>query len=209
MTDRPRSSRYDVIVVGGGIVGLATAVQLLRERPRRLAVLEAEPRVAAHQSSHNSGVIHAGLYYAPGSLKATLCATGRDAMYAFCAERGIPCRRTGKIVLAADEHQASLLAGIRAKGEANGLRGIIEVRGEAVRDHEPFAAGVAALVIPQTGVVDFATVARAYADEIVERGGEVHVGSPLVDAAVHPDGLTLITSRETFTTDFAITCDGL
>jgi (S)-2-hydroxyglutarate dehydrogenase len=147
---------YDVVVVGGGIVGLATAYQLTRRRPGlRLLLVEKEPRLAAHQTGHNSGVLHAGLYYEPGSLKARLCRDGKAALETYCAERGIPVERCGKLVVAVDASEAGRFDALRARAEANGVPGL-EVLGPAgLRDREPAVAGVQGLWSPGTGIVDF------------------------------------------------------
>ena len=134
----------DILVVGGGIVGLATALALVQRHRGRLLVVEGEPTIATHQTGHNSGVIHSGLYYAPGSLKATLCASGREAMYRFCAEQGVPHERCGKLVVATDQDERERLEALRQRGEANGLRNMRMLGPEELREIEPLAEGVAA-----------------------------------------------------------------
>jgi L-2-hydroxyglutarate oxidase len=167
------SERYDVAIIGGGIVGLATAYRLLEARPGlRIAILEKERDLALHQSQRNSGVIHSGLYYPPGSLKARLCREGVDALEAFCVEHDIPFERCGKLVVAVDEEELPRLADLKARGEANGLRGLRVIGPEHLREIEPHASGVRALHVPQTGIVDFRRVALAFADEVRARGGE-------------------------------------
>jgi L-2-hydroxyglutarate oxidase len=182
----------DVIVIGGGLVGLGTGMALAA-RGLRVVVLEAEDRVAAHQSGHNSGVIHSGLYYKPGSLKAALCVAGREALYRFCAEEGIAHRRCGKLVVATSEDELPALAEIERRGHANGLLGVRRLDGEAaIREIEPHAAGIAALWVPETGIVDFPAVARAYARWIEAAGGEVLTGARAL--AVRRDGTAGSTS---------------
>ena len=135
--------KADLAVIGGGIVGLATSLQLLRRRPQlRLVVLEREPEVAMHQSGHNSGVVHAGLYYKPGSLKARLCRAGKAELEAYCAEHDIPLRRIGKVVVALD-------------GTVNGVQGLEEIGPERIKEIEPHAAGIRGLWSPETAIVDF------------------------------------------------------
>jgi (S)-2-hydroxyglutarate dehydrogenase len=149
--------RYDVTVVGGGLIGLATAYRLLEAKPGlRLAVLEKEPELARHQSGHNSGVIHAGLYYTPGSLKARLCREGMEALKRFADERGIPYELCGKLVVALDESELSALAELKRRGLANGLRGLQEIDAKAIHELEPHATGIRALHVPETGIIDFA-----------------------------------------------------
>src|SRR5262249_42433712 len=157
---------FDFAVIGGGIVGLATAMALAEAPGARVVVLEAEERLAAHQSSHNSGVIHSGLYYAPGSLKARLCAEGREAMFRFCAAHGIPHERCGKLVIAASADEIPRLDEIERRGRANGLTGIVRLDPAGIREREPHAGGVAALLVPETGITDFAAVAAAMAARV-------------------------------------------
>ncbi|MCL2769736.1 MAG: L-2-hydroxyglutarate oxidase, partial [Solirubrobacterales bacterium] len=167
-------ARCDVAVVGAGIVGLAVARELIvRHRRLRVCVLEREREVAAHQSSHNSGVIHAGIYYAPGSLKARLCVEGARELYRYCEEHGIEFRRCGKLIVARDERERAGLRELHRRGEANGVHGLRWLEGGEIAALEPHARGVAALHSPHTGVVDFGVVARALAREVSERGGEV------------------------------------
>jgi 2-hydroxyglutarate dehydrogenase len=154
----------DVVVVGAGILGLATARELSRRHPAmEIAVLEREDEVAAHQTGHNSGVAHAGIYYAPGSLKARLCVEGLRDLYAFCEEQGVAHERCGKVIVATDESELPALAELMRRGHANGVPGLRWLDREGLRAVEPHAEGVAALQSPQTGIVDFAGVARALA----------------------------------------------
>jgi (S)-2-hydroxyglutarate dehydrogenase len=173
--------RYDVTVVGGGLIGLATAYRLLEAKPGlRLAVLEKEPELARHQSGHNSGVIHAGLYYTPGSLKARLCREGMEAVKRFADEREIPYELCGKLVVALDENELAPLAELKRRGIANGLRGLQEVDAKAIRELEPHATGIRGLHVPETGIIDFRRVALAYADEVRAGGGEILLGSRVI-----------------------------
>ena len=161
------SEHADVVVVGGGIVGLATAYRLLEARPDlRLIILEREPSLAAHQTSHNSGVIHAGIYYAPGSLKARLCRDGKAALEAFCEAHAIPFERVGKLVVALAPAELPRLEALRERATANGVPGLEVVGPGRLRELEPHAAGIRALWSPTTGIVDYRRVALAYADEV-------------------------------------------
>jgi (S)-2-hydroxyglutarate dehydrogenase len=164
--------RADVVIVGGGIVGLATALALTDSR-LRVVVLEAESRLAAHQTGHNSGVIHSGLYYKPGSLKARLCVAGRTALYRLCAEEGIAHERCGKLVVAVSRDELPRLDELERRGAANGLGGMRRLAAADIAALEPAAAGVAALWVEETGIVDFSAVAAACARRIEARGGEV------------------------------------
>lgn len=171
------SERFDVAVVGGGIVGLATAYRLLERRPSlRLVLLEKEAELAGHQSGHNSGVVHAGLYYPAGSRKAVLCREGKAELEAFCDAHAIPLVRCGKLVAAVSAAEVAGLEALASRAEANGVPGLERVGPERIAEIEPHAAGVAGLYSPTTGVVDFGRVARACADEVRVRGGEIRVG---------------------------------
>jgi L-2-hydroxyglutarate oxidase len=170
--------RYDVVIVGGGIVGLATAYSLTLRGVARLLVLEAESQVAAHQTGHNSGVIHSGLYYPPRSLKAATCTTGREALYGFCAAQGIPHERCGKLVVATSPAELPRLHELERRGRANGLQGLRRLAASEIREHEPEAAGVAALWVAETGITDFAQVAQALAAAITAAGAEVRTAAP-------------------------------
>jgi (S)-2-hydroxyglutarate dehydrogenase len=174
------SKECDVLVVGAGIVGLAVAHELRARAPElRIEVLEREDAVARHQTGSNSGVIHAGIYYKPGSLKARLCTEGMRRMYAFCEERGVRAERCGKVIVATDESELRGLDELERRGRANGVEGLARIGPEELREIEPHAAGVAALHSPNTGIVDFAEVARALAADLnVTIGCEVTGLSP-------------------------------
>jgi (S)-2-hydroxyglutarate dehydrogenase len=164
-------------VVGGGIVGLALARETLLRRPSsRVIVFEREPQVGFHQTGHNSGVIHAGVYYTPGSLKAELCVTGARLMYEFCDEHGIAYERCGKVIVATDRSELGRIADLEARGLANGVPGLRRIGAQELAEIEPHAAGVAALHSPGTGIVDFGAVARALASDLRARGAEVRTG---------------------------------
>ena len=204
------TERHDVVIVGGGIVGLATAYRLLEARPGiRLAVIEKETALAEHQTGRNSGVIHAGLYYAPGSLKARLCRAGKDELERFCEEHAIPFERCGKLVVAVDGSELGRLADLKARGEANGLRGLEELGPDRIRELEPHAAGVRALHVPETGIVDFRRVALAYAGEVQARGGEILLGRRVTGIHRFGDELVLETTQGSVLGWYVITCAGL
>jgi L-2-hydroxyglutarate oxidase LhgO len=169
--------RCDVAVIGGGLLGLATARALTARRPElRVVVLEAEPAIALHQSGRSSGVIHRGLYYAPGSLKARLCVAGAEALVRYCDERSIEYRLCGKVVVATNEAELVRLGELHRRGLANGVPGLALIGPERLRELEPHAAGLAALHSPETGIVDFGRVAAAYAADLAAAGGDVLTG---------------------------------
>jgi 2-hydroxyglutarate dehydrogenase len=165
----------DVAVIGGGIVGLATA-RALALAGRSVVVLEREGALGAHQTSHNSGVIHQGIYYAPGSLKARLCREGADRLYAYCADRGIQAERCGKLVVAVREAEIARLDELERRARVNGVPGFARLGADEIAAVEPAATGLAALHSPETGMVDFARVAASYADDIRAHGGEIRSG---------------------------------
>src|ERR671927_1634318 len=168
---------YDVVVVGAGIVGLAVARELGHRHPAlKLAVLDKEPKVGQHQTGHNSGVIHSGIYYTPGSLKARLCVEGSRNLYAYCEEKGIPTDRCGKVIVASTDEEIPRLENIFARGQANGVEGLELIGPERLREIEPHCVGVKALWSPNTGIADFKRIVLAYADDVREAGGEVLPG---------------------------------
>ncbi|MEN3284059.1 MAG: (S)-2-hydroxyglutarate dehydrogenase [Solirubrobacteraceae bacterium] len=180
--------RYDLAIVGAGIIGLATARELLSRSPGlRVAVVDRADEVGTGQTGNNSGVIHAGIYYKPGSLKAKLCVDGAARMYAFCEERGIAFDRCGKVIVALDESELDRLDELERRGQANGVPGLRRLSGPEITELEPHCAGIAGLHSPNTGIVDFAAVARALADDVRQAGGEIMLGRP-VSAVARDDG---------------------
>ena len=202
--------RVDVAVIGAGIVGLATALRLLEARPDlRLAVIEAEDRVAAHQSGHNSGVVHAGLYYVPGSQKALLCREGKALLERYCEAHEIPIAFPGKLVVALDEAELPRLAALRERARANGVDGLEDVGPERLREIEPHVAGIRALWSPRTGITDFTRVTRTYAQDVASRGGMIELSRPVTAIGRRPDGLVLATPRGPLQASSVIACAGL
>ncbi|PLX99540.1 MAG: L-2-hydroxyglutarate oxidase [Desulfuromonas sp.] len=200
--------RYDFIVIGGGIVGLATARELQRRFPgATLAVLEKEKELAQHQTAHNSGVIHAGVYYAPGSLKARFCREGNRETKAFCREHDIEFRETGKILVATEEEEIERLQDLFRRCEINGIE-IEELSGAQLREMEPNVVGIAGAWVPSTGIVDFRQVALKLAEEVVANGGEI-VTNCLVQGLREIDGVELQTSIDLFSCKFLVGCAGL
>jgi L-2-hydroxyglutarate oxidase len=200
---------YDVAIIGGGIVGLATALALTARSPLSLVVLEAEDRLAAHQTGNNSGVIHAGLYYKPGSLKARNCVEGREALYRFCQEHGIAHERCGKVVVATEPGELPALDELERRGRANGLHGLRRLTPEGIREHEPHVAGIAGLFVPETGIVDYPAVALKYADLVRRAGGEVRTSARLRGVARRGAGFVLETTAGEIACRNLIACAGL
>ncbi|MGD9648982.1 MAG: L-2-hydroxyglutarate oxidase [Pirellulales bacterium] len=200
---------YDIAIIGGGLVGLATAMALTEQTNARLLLVEAENELAAHQSGHNSGVIHSGLYYKPGSLKARNCVAGRELMYAFCAEHGVAFDRCGKLVVAVTEDQLPALDELERRGRANGLAGMRRVGPEQIREREPHVRAIAALEVPETGIVDYKGVAREYARLTQSRGGTIEKQARVVGVEQRGDGLTIETARGAFAARNLINCGGL
>ena len=204
------SERVDVAVVGAGIIGLAAAYRLLERRPNlRVVVLEKESAVAVHQTGHNSGVIHAGIYYPPGSLKARLCREGKAALEQFADGHGIPWQPLGKVIVAVREDELPRLAELERRAQANGVEGIEMVGPERLRELEPHVVGLRALHSPRTGVIDFGAVARAYADEVAGRGGELRLGAPVVGLAHADGGVRVTTPRGELSASLLVACAGL
>jgi len=199
---------YDVAIVGGGIIGTATAM-LLAERGRRVVVLEAAEKLAAHQSGHNSGVIHAGLYYRPGSHKARLCAEGRESMYRFCAAHMIPHRRCGKLVVATRDRDIAALNELESRGRSNGLVGLRRLTGGELREYEPEVTGVAGLWVPQTGVVDYALVTAAYGRLATQAGTNIVLNARVLDIVVEGAEIRTVTTAGDFRARFVVNCAGL
>ena len=203
------SEHYNVAIVGGGIVGLATAWQLLQRYPRlRPLVLEKEPQVAGHQTGHNSGVLHSGIYYKPGSLKAINCRTGKRAMEEFCAAHGVPFEICGKVIVATSDAELPQLAKIFDRGQQNGVR--CELIGpERLKELEPHAPGVSAIHVPEAGIVNYAAVSRKLAELIAAGGGDVRCSARV--QTIHEDAsrVALTSTAGDFTADYAVTCAGL
>ena len=201
---------YDVVVIGAGILGLAVSRELLIRYPHlRLAVLDKEPSVGQHQTGHNSGVLHSGIYYAPGSLKARLCVQGQRELYAYCEQKSIPTERCGKVIVASTEDEVPRLEGLLQRGLANGVQGLEMIGPELLHDIEPHCVGVKALWSPNTGIVDYSAVTRAYADDVRASGGEVLPGFGVDAIQVRPDGVVLQTPAGEVEAKHVVACAGL
>jgi (S)-2-hydroxyglutarate dehydrogenase len=203
-------TRYNAIIVGGGVVGLAVGLEITRRFPQlRLLLLEKEEHVGQHQSGHNSGVIHSGVYYKPGSLKAKLCVAGAQAMVEFCRENGIPHQVCGKVIVATHPEELSRLEELQRRGEANGLTGLRSIGPEELREIEPHARGLRALVVPSTGITDYAAVCDKYAEIITARGGSVCTSREVLKIRRQADEITVETNQGEYCAASLINCAGL
>jgi L-2-hydroxyglutarate oxidase LhgO len=204
------ANQFDLVIIGGGIVGLATALTVGQRYPNlKLAVLEKEDRLAAHQTGHNSGVIHSGICYKPGSLKAWTCVAGARALAAFCEEHEIPYERCGKVVVATAADELPRLEELFRRGVANGVEGLEMIGPERLREFEPHAAGIKALYAPTTGIIDFPRVAQTYARLVQKQGGEIKLRHQ-VQNILHTDGgIVLETTQGAIRGRFVINCGGL
>ena len=202
--------RFDVVVIGGGIVGLATALQFGRAFPKlRLLLVEKEDGVARHQSGHNSGVIHSGIYYKPGSLKARLCVEGAAAMAEFCREHGIAVQICGKLIVATTEEEVPRLKALFERGQANGISGLKLLSKEQALEIEPHCGGRGWLHVPGTGITDYVAVCEKYAELITAQGGTVSTGTKVAGISQSNGDAVVETNRGSFATKYAINCAGL
>ncbi len=203
------SKCYDLAVIGGGIVGTSTALNLLRLKNLSLVILEAEEKLASHQTGNNSGVIHSGLYYKPGSLKAKNCIEGREMMYRFCEENNIKHEHCGKIVVAVSEEEIPALDELERRGRANGLSGMKRLRKEEIKDYEPYANGIAGLFVPETGITDYKKVTETYAKKIIDKGGEIKTNTKFLSLTEYDSEFVLQTTEGEVRTKFLVNCGGL
>ena len=202
--------RFDVVVIGGGIVGLSAAMRFASAYPQlRLLLVEKEESVGRHQSGHNSGVIHSGIYYKPGSLKARLCVEGAAAMIEFCGEHGIPYQICGKVIAAISDEEVPRLHSLLERGRANGLTGLRLLDRAELREIEPHCGGVAWLLVPGTGITDYAKVCEKYAELINAQGGTVQTSTEVTAIAERASETVIETNRGSVSTHFVINCAGL
>ena len=202
--------KYDFIIIGGGIVGLATAYQLLVKKSNlKIAIIEKENEVAAHQTGHNSGVIHSGLYYKPGSLKAQNCLQGYQMLIDFCTEHGIPFDLCGKLVVASDESEIGELDKLYNRGLENGLTKNTIIEKDRIKDFEPNLRGVKAIHVPYTGIIDYSVVCNKLADLIKEKGAEIFLNHEVEKIENHTGFANIITSQQEFEAKQYINCAGL
>jgi L-2-hydroxyglutarate oxidase len=202
--------KYDVVVGGGGLVGLAVAYQLLQSRPDlKILVLEKEAELGRHQSGHNSGVLHAGLYYKPGSKKALLSVRGLKMMVRFCQEHGIKHEICGKLVLATDAAELTRLKTLFERGKANGLTGLVWLDANGIKEREPYAAGVGAIRVPEEGIVDYPAVVAKLAELIRSQGGEIHCQEKVIGCEPRTASAVVATTREKLESKLFVACAGL
>lgn len=203
------SKNYDLIFIGGGIVGTASALQLLQKKNLRILLIEAEDSLARHQTGNNSGVIHSGLYYKPGSLKALNCTRGREMLYEFCQAHSIPFDKCGKIVVATDESEIPILRMLEERGIANGLVGIRRLTKDEIKEFEPYASGIEAIYVPQTGIVDYVAVTNKYAKLIIKNGGEIKLNAKASSIKVNCNEIVVLTEDDEFKAKYLVNCAGL
>jgi L-2-hydroxyglutarate oxidase len=201
--------KYDVAIIGGGIIGCATAMALTRDKDVSVVVLEAESKLAAHQTGNNSGVIHSGLYYKPGSLKAKNCVEGREAMYQFCEAHGIAFERCGKVVIATHDREIPMLNTLEERGRANGLEGLRRLSADEIKEYEPFVVGIDGLFVPDTGIVDYIQVTEKFTEIARTNGCEILLNTRVRDCERISEGLLLKTIRGDVRCKNLVNCAGL
>ena len=203
------TKNFDIIIVGGGIIGTATALSLQNNPKLNILIIEAEKELAHHQTGNNSGVIHSGLYYKPGSLKAKNCTEGRELLYKFCNENNIEYARCGKIVVANNDSELNALEELFKRGVANGLNGIKKLSAEEIKEFEPHARGIAGLYVPQTGIVDYKKVTEAYAKIFLDKDGSIETDCKFLSLINNNRELVIETTKGEFKTKFLVNCGGL
>ncbi len=201
---------FDVTVIGGGIVGLATALQIQKAKPSlKILLIEKEDKLALHQTGNNSGVIHSGLYYKPGSLKAINCIKGYHLLISFCKENEIPFDLCGKIVVATEERELPLLENLFVRGQQNGLENLKKLSKEELREHEPHVHGLEGIFVPQTGIVDYTSVALKYAEILQKNGAVIKLGERVMKINNQASQSEVVTNKSSYAAKLVINCAGL
>ena len=203
------SHLYDIAIIGGGIVGAATGMFLQKDKKLNVVIIEAEDELAFHQTGNNSGVIHSGLYYKPGSLKAKNCIEGRELMYRFCEENNIPHERCGKIVVAVNDYEVPVLHELEKRGRENGLKGLRRISAEEIKEYEPHATGILGLHVDETGIVNYTAVTEKYAEIINETGGEIRISTRFNNLIKKNGELIIETNKGEIKTSVLVNCAGL
>jgi (S)-2-hydroxyglutarate dehydrogenase len=202
--------QYDVLVIGGGAVGLATALQFINQNPgKKVIVIEKENEVAKHQTGNNSGVIHSGLYYKPGSLKAKNCIRGYELLVDFCRTNEVHFELCGKIVVATAQNELAQLNVLFNRGQENGLQNLRMLNADQLKEYEPHVAGLAGIFVPQTGIVDYKKVAQKYAEVIQKNGGEIIFSEKVIDIQLSNDKAVVVTNKRSYNTKLVVNCGGL
>ena len=202
--------QYDVIIIGGGIVGLATALKIKTNKPElKVLIIEKENQLASHQTGHNSGVIHSGIYYKPGSLKAKNCIGGYHQLIDFCNQHEISYDLCGKIIVATSPEEIPALENIYQRGTENGLKGLQKLNQNEIKQYEPHVNGVQGIFVPQTGIVNYKDVARKYGELFQEYGGEIHLGERVIDIKYRPQNAQVFTTQRGYPSKLVINCAGL
>lgn len=202
--------KYDIVIIGGGIIGLATALQISNEKSDiSIAVLEKEPDVARHQTGNNSGVIHSGIYYKPGSSKARNCIEGRKRLIEFCDKYEINYEICGKVIVATEEKELSQLDKLFDQGVANGLTGLRKLSAEGIREYEPYVKGIAGILVPQTGIINYGEVAKMYAELFKKNNGKIFLGERVINIKQYKEYSEIRTDRGMYEAKMIINCAGL
>jgi L-2-hydroxyglutarate oxidase len=200
----------DIVIIGGGIVGLATGYNLLTSNQKlKVTILEKENRIASHQTGNNSGVVHSGLYYKPGSLKASNCIRGYEQLIRFAEENDIPHDICGKIVVATDEDQVAAMENLFDRGIANGLQGIRKLKKEELKEYEPNVAGIAGLFVPQTGIIDYSVVSEKLASQFEKLGGNILTGTKVTGITQNQNAVQIHTTSNDIEAKLIVNCAGL
>lgn len=200
----------DVIVIGGGIVGLATALKILEKRPAtKLLLIEKEDELSAHQTGNNSGVIHSGIYYKPGSMKAQNCREGYRQLIDFCDKENVKYDLCGKVIVATDEHQLAALETLYERGNQNGLKGIKNISKEELHEIEPYVEGIKGILVPETGIIDYKVVSLKYGEVIKKCGGEIYTGEKVVKIVSQEKSVVIETTKNSYESKLVVNCAGL